>query len=340
MTVLYEIRQRLVVFYSKYEWYLKPAVKFMHAYLVLYFLGEATGYFPLLSSPLVYLMLSVGCAFLPSSGITIFSSLYLVLQMSQVSVELAIVTVCILLFMILLYFIFKCGNSMLMSTSLLSCICKGPGVFMVGAGLGTSPGAIIPACFGVILNAFVSISKSEYSVLFSQTSALSSMERFSYVLNKVVQNQYMWLMICAMIFVMAAVYGIRRMKVNYSWMLAIGSGSLIYLIIMLVGIYAFDVGVSIPGCMVNTLLAVAVGMVLHLFLFSVDYTRTEYVQFEDEEYYYYVKAVPKITVTLSNKKVKHITEVTDYIAEELAMQEQEPEDYIRRQSIADSNKVD
>lgn len=328
MTVLYEIRQRLVVFYSKYERYLKPAVKFIHAYLVLYFLGEATGYFPGLSSLWVHLVLSVGCAFLPSCGITIFSSLYLVLQMSKVSVELAVVMVAILLLMILLYFIFKCGNSMLMATSLLSCISKGPGIFMVGAGLVISPGSIIPACFGVVLNAFVTISKSEYSVLFSQTSTLSSMERFSYVLNKVVQNQYMWLMICAMIFVMAAVYVIRRMKVNYSWMLAIGTGSLVYLIIMLIGIYAFDVAVSIPACIVNTLVAVVVGLILHLFLFSVDYTRTEYVQFEDEEYYYYVKAVPKITVTLSNKKVKHITEATDYIAQQLAMQEQETEDYV------------
>ena len=327
MTVLYEIRQRLVVLYSKYERYLKPAAKFIHAYLVLYFLGEATGYFPVLSSPLVYLVLSVGCAFLPSCGISIFASLYLVLQMSKVSVELAVVTVCVLLLMILLYSIFKGGNSMLMATSLLACICRGPGVFMVGAGLMASPGAMIPACFGVMLNAFVSISKSEYSVLFSQTSTLSSMERFSYVLNKLVQNQYMWLMICAMIFVMAAVYVIRRMKVNYSWMLAIGSGALIYLIIMLIGIYAFDVEVSIPACIVNTVLAVVVGMLLHLFLFSVDYTRTEYVQFEDEEYYYYVKAVPKITVALSNKKVKHITETTDYIAEQLAMQEQQAEDY-------------
>lgn len=327
MTALYEIRQRLVVFYSKYERYLKPAAKFIHAYLVLYFLGEATGYYPALSSPLVYLVLSVGCAFLPSCGITIFASLSLVLQLSRVSVELAVVAVCFLLLMILLYFIFKCGNSMLMATSLLACICRGPGVFMVSAGLVISPGGIVPACFGVILNAFISVSKSEYSVLFSQTSTLSSMERFSYILNKVMQNQYMWLIICAMIFVMGTVYIIRRLKVNYSWMLAIGSGSLLYLIVMLIGIYAFDVTVSIPACIINAVLAVVAGVILHLFLFSVDYTRTEYVQFEDEEYYYYVKAVPKITVALSNKKVKHITETTDYIAEQLAMQEKQTEDY-------------
>ena len=31
----------------------------------------------------------------------------------------------------------------------------------------------------------------------------------------------------------------------------------------------------------------------NFFFFSVDYTCTEYVQFEDDDYYYYVKAVPR-----------------------------------------------
>ena len=37
-----------------------------------------------------------------------------------------------------------------------------------------------------------------------------------------------------------------------------------------------------------------------------DYSRTEKVQFEDDEYYYYVKAVPKMTVAAPAKTVKRI----------------------------------
>lgn len=43
-------------------------------------------------------------------------------------------------------------------------------------------------------------------------------------------------------------------------------------------------------------------LVLQLTVFSLDYSRTEYVQFEDDEYYYYVKAVPKITIAVSEKR--------------------------------------
>ena len=42
------------------------------------------------------------------------------------------------------------------------------------------------------------------------------------------------------------------------------------------------------------------------FSFNLDYSRTEKVQFEDDEYYYYVKAVPKVTVTTPEHKVKKI----------------------------------
>ena len=37
-----------------------------------------------------------------------------------------------------------------------------------------------------------------------------------------------------------------------------------------------------------------------------DYTRAEHLQFEDDEYYYYVKAIPKVSVAVREKTVKKI----------------------------------
>ena len=37
------------------------------------------------------------------------------------------------------------------------------------------------------------------------------------------------------------------------------------------------------------------------------YTKKEYLQFEDDEYYYYVKAVPKMSIAIPEKKVKKIS---------------------------------
>ena len=37
-----------------------------------------------------------------------------------------------------------------------------------------------------------------------------------------------------------------------------------------------------------------------------DYSRTERLEYEDDEYYYYVKAVPKATVATSERSIKKI----------------------------------
>ena len=57
---------------------------------------------------------------------------------------------------------------------------------------------------------------------------------------------------------------------------------------------------------ISSFFAAAVGMVLEFFLFHLDYTRTEIVQFEDDDYYYYVKAVPKALVATSERSIKKI----------------------------------
>ena len=57
---------------------------------------------------------------------------------------------------------------------------------------------------------------------------------------------------------------------------------------------------------VGTVLGGVVGYLCQILFFSVDYSRTEYVQYEDDEYYYYVKAVPKINIVNAEVKVKQI----------------------------------
>ena len=61
-------------------------------------------------------------------------------------------------------------------------------------------------------------------------------------------------------------------------------------------------GTMIAGMLVSVILA----LIYTFFVFAVDYTRTEFLQYEDDDYYYYVKAVPKITVTAPDVKVQKI----------------------------------
>ena len=55
------------------------------------------------------------------------------------------------------------------------------------------------------------------------------------------------------------------------------------------------------------LLSVGVSLILEFFFYNLDFSRVERVQFEDDEYYYFVKAVPKMFVARKDKRVKRIT---------------------------------
>ena len=60
------------------------------------------------------------------------------------------------------------------------------------------------------------------------------------------------------------------------------------------------------GVIIGSVISFALAYLLQTLVFSVDYSRTENTQFEDDEYYYYVKAVPKINVTAPEMNVKRI----------------------------------
>ena len=119
-------------------------------------------------------------------------------------------------------------------------------------------------------------------------------------------NKAMFVTIVAFVVTLMVVYFIRRLNVDYAWTIAIIVGALLDILILLFGDLMYNTKLSIVGLIFGNLVAGAVAKVLEFFVFNVDYSRTERVQFEDDEYYYYVKAVPKNTVAAPQKRVKTI----------------------------------
>ena len=71
---------------------------------------------------------------------------------------------------------------------------------------------------------------------------------------------------------------------------------------MLLGISGKTVSV-----LIGNVISLLIAFVIQFLFFNLDYSRTERLQFEDDEYYYYVKAVPKAVVSGANKQVKRFS---------------------------------
>ena len=60
--------------------------------------------------------------------------------------------------------------------------------------------------------------------------------------------------------------------------------------------FVFGFDADLPLCIKGVLLGLIVALIVRFMKGFLDYNHTEIVQFEDDEYYYYVKAVPKLAV--------------------------------------------
>lgn len=84
------------------------------------------------------------------------------------------------------------------------------------------------------------------------------------------------------------------------------AGVMIEVMILLVGDLMYDTNLSIVSALLGAVVTLIACKIIEFFRFCLDYSRTEKVQFEDDEYYYYVKAVPKMTVAAPTNTVKKI----------------------------------
>ena len=119
-------------------------------------------------------------------------------------------------------------------------------------------------------------------------------------------NNQLFLVIAAFIITTLVVYFIRRSSVNNAWIIAIIVGGVVDCVIILVGALILNTEYSIIEVILGSVGSILLGCIIQFFVFSVDYSRTEHTQFEDDEYYYYVKAVPKINVVAPEMNVKRI----------------------------------
>ena len=305
MTTLLVAKQYIKHFISKYEVYLKPLLKLILALTSLMLINGKIGYMHRLDSISIVLIAALMCSFMPMNFIIVVAAVFTVLHMYALSLECAVVTLVLLLVLFLLYFRFSPKDTIVVLLTPMSFILGIPYVMPLAMGLLGSPASAVSVGCGVIVTFFIrNIADGSSTLSAMETEDMAS--RFRYIIDGFISNKGMILTIVAFTATIIIVYLIRRLSVDYAWTIAIIAGALADVMILLVGDLIFDTNVSILGLIIGTIVSGLLAKVIEFFAFHVDYSRTEKVQFEDDEYYYYVKAIPKITVSAPSRTVKKI----------------------------------
>ncbi len=307
MTTLITIRDAIKEFVAKYEKIVMPVLKFIGTLLILISYNSSMGYSSQMSNPAVIGIVAFICAFIPIQIIVLLLGIVGFVHMYAVSMEIGLLYAGLFLLMYFLYLRFAPKYGWIIVVMPLLYMLKLHYMIPIVVAVFVGPVGIVPVVFGIIFYYFT-VHVKDLVALLATASEEDSIQGFSYVLNGMMQDKQMLLTIVVFILVIAVTYVIYRQSFEYSWMIAIGTGAILSIILFLVGGIVLEADINILTIFLGTVGGALLAIVAQFFKGVLDYSRTEVVQYEDDDYYYYVKAVPKVRVAEQNVEVKKINE--------------------------------
>lgn len=305
MTNLLEFKEMLNQFYAKYGKYLQPVLKFIVAFVVFTLINRSIGYDPRLCSVLVVLGLSFASAFLPAVLLVLLSALFSVLHVYYVSPMLSIIVLVLFLILYLLFVRFLPNSGFAVLAIPVLYTLNIPFTVPVLLGIITGPIAIIPVSCGIVIYYLFKIIK-EATLVSSGTSVEDIFGVYKYVIDHLINNKEMILAMIVFGIVLLVTYFIRNLSIDYAFYIAIISGVVINVLAFLIGGLMLNITMKLTFVILGSILSGVIAVVIQFFRLNLDYSTVEFTQFEDDDYYYYVKAVPKVKITAPKKDVKRI----------------------------------
>lgn len=310
MTTLLTFRNAIKSFFGRFDFIITPIGKGIFAFLVLLLLNSQMGYFAALDNMVLLLGLAFVCAFVPIEILAGIGYVFFVLHSMKVSIDMGLLALGLVL-------IFYCAYMRMAPKTgiigLLVPICYSLNiVYAIPIVLGflVGPAAIVPAIFGVVLYYYQTGLLEVSNMLATVTDEENAVQGYQYIIDMLVDNKFMLLTFVVFACVILVTYLIYRLSFANSWIVAFVVGGILNVVLFLVGSVNLVVEVELSSILIGSLVGILIAVFLQFCKGLVDYQRTELLQFEDDDYYYYVKAIPKLSVAESNKNVKHINSKT------------------------------
>lgn len=307
MTALLELRQKISEVYGRYEAYVRVCTKCLLAFLIFYMIHRQLVSSMQMRGWAEIVIFTLVAAVLPIGGLSPLMGIFVIVHMVMISVEAGAIAAAFFAFLLLTYFIFKPKQSALIAVMCLAGMLNLTGAAAIPIGLLCSPVAVLPAAAGTFVYGMILTLRQNSSVLETAAVRLTSMEKAAYFVKAVWSNERLLLLIAALIITIVVVYLIRKLPYSYAWAIAIAAGTACYVLTILVGNVAFGVTVNLLYLSISIIVGILIACVLHVFCFLLDGTHTEFLEYEDENYVYYVRAIPKYSVARTDKKVTTIT---------------------------------
>ena len=308
---LLAIRENLKDFYKRSDVYLLPILKFLLAFAIFYFINKSTGYMAAASSIFIVIILALVCSILPLTWTVVLGLALIVIQSFGIDMGVGAFAACIYIVLFILFMRFAPQDSIAV---LLAPLCFSLGiscVIPITLGMRGKASSALAAVTSVISYSFF-VQLPAIAQL-KEAGEISGFELLKESMNLMADGSRMFLYIIVFAAVTLVSYLIRKLLTVYGWLTSALVGAVLYIGLMTLGAAFLDVETDFIRLIVGSAISVGIALVIAFFMFSVNYRASRYLQFEDDNYYYYVKAIPK------NKPISYddeIDETEDYFDSE------------------------
>lgn len=304
MSNLFVLKEQLQTFYARYSKEVDKIVHFLLAFIVFYLVNSKLGFMETAAHPIVTLILALICAFLPGILTVIAAAVLILLHVYALSMGVMLVTAALFFVMFIFYFRFTPEKSVIVLLVMVAYLFKIPFAVPLSFALMETPVCIIPIFFGTMVYSMINYLELSATAV---TGAKGMTGEITLFASQILQNKEMWIYIAAFSVAVLVVYTLRKSEFDQSWKIGIAAGAVADMIVIVAGSIAFDAHIDYIMLIFGNIISVVLALILEFFIFSVDYSKAEKFQYEDDEYYYYVKAIPKVSVAIPEKRVKKIS---------------------------------
>ncbi len=297
--------------YQKTRFIINPVVKFLLSMWVFNWINGEIGFDPRFTSKTIVMLLSVICAVTPGGVLVFFAMVLALVHVFHASILLA--GLLFLMFIVLYGLLMRFSPENALAAVAVPVLTKYNLHYCVPMVLGctANPLSALPCACGVIIYHLMAIVKNFSGRQVELKNLDQVLELFTDVINAFLANKQMLISVIVFALVITAVFVVRKGSFDFAFIISIGAGIIVNILGFLVLDLHFNVPVNAGKLILFSLLAGVVAIVLEYFKRVLDYTAIERVQFEDDDYYYYVKAVPKVNVSVARHSVKRMSDYSD-----------------------------
>ncbi len=290
-TTIDGLRRKLEILYARYDIYLLPALKFLLALSVYLGINRFLGYMRPLDNIFVVLVLALISAVLPLNGVVLLSFLLCTAHCFGLGLEVGAFAAVLFLLMALLYFRFVPGDALALVLTPAAFFLRMPCAVPLAMGLIRGPVSAVSAILGTAAWKFLDIVRTNAAVAYEEdANGLAVLSRMG---SGLFRDGQTWILMLAAAAAVLTVVFVRKLGAAYGEIIAVAAGCGVYLILVLGGGAFVGMPMPVPVLIAGTAGAGVIVWLMSVFVYSPDYEGSTRLQFEDDEFYYYVKAVPK-----------------------------------------------